>query len=128
MLFCPFLPGIGFFANVLFFYLRAFSIQVFNKPPKILSSSFYLYMNILLLTFFLCFIPVTFTMGELTPSLRCGPFRYYSMCAVDSCVCIYVCMPAYVHVYMCFVKEYFNSCILDNYCQCSHFFIFLFFI
>lgn len=81
VLFCPFLTGIGFARNVFTFYLKTFSVLVFNKPPKSLfrvqASTHNFYMAILLVTVFFCCLPVGYAIIELTPSLRCGPFRYY---------------------------------------------------
>ena len=78
VLFCPFLPAIGFMRNILVFYLRTVAVFVFDKPPQTLfrvASTHNFYMAILLVTVFLSSLPVGFAMIEMRPSLRCGPFR-----------------------------------------------------
>ena len=78
VLFCPLLPAIGFSKNVLLFYCRAFAVYFFNKPPRTLfrvASTRNFYMVLLLLTTFLCALPVGYAVVQITPSISCGPFR-----------------------------------------------------
>ncbi len=82
VLFCPLLPAIGFLKSILLFYCRAFAVYFFNKPPRTLfrvASTRNFYMALLLLTTFLCALPVGYAIVEMTPSLTCGPFRYTSL-------------------------------------------------
>ena len=78
MLFCPLLPAMGFLKNVLLFYCRAFAVLYFNRPPHTLfrvASTRHFYLALLLLTVFLCALPVGYAIVQMTPSLSCGPFR-----------------------------------------------------
>ena len=82
VLFCPLLPGISFICNTLLFYCRAFSVYYFNKPPSTMfriASTRNFYMALLLITVFLCALPVGYAMVQMHPSADCGPFRrvYY---------------------------------------------------
>lgn len=79
VLFCPFLPAIGFVRNIIVFYLRTMAVFIFDKPPTAyfhVASTHTFYMAILLVTVFLSSLPVGFAMVAMRPSLRCGPFRY----------------------------------------------------
>lgn len=87
MLFCPLLVAIGFAKNLLTFYIHAAAVYLFNKPPRTLfriASTRNFYMGLLLVTVFMCALPVVYAMVELVPSTGCGPFRY-------KCVCVHVC-------------------------------------
>lgn len=78
MLFCPFLVIIGLVKNILSFYIHAAAVYFFNKPPRTLfriASTRNFYMGLLLVTVFMCALPVMYAVAELVPSTGCGPFR-----------------------------------------------------
>lgn len=78
VLFCPLLPAVGILKNVLLFYGRAGAVYFLNKPPQTLfriASTRNFYMALLLLTTFLCALPVGYAMIQMAPSVTCGPFR-----------------------------------------------------
>ena len=67
------------FARVCCKPCRAFAVYFFNKPPRTLfrvASTRNFYMVLLLLTTFLCALPVGYAVVQITPSISCGPFRW----------------------------------------------------
>lgn len=78
MLFCPLLVVIGFAKNVILFYARCGAVYYFNEPPQKMfqiASTRNFYMGLLLVTVFMCALPVIYAVVELAPSDSCGPFR-----------------------------------------------------
>lgn len=78
VLFCPVLVAIAFGKNVISFYSRAGAVYFFNKPPRTLfriASTRNFYMGLLLVTVFMCALPVGYAVVEPMPSSNCGPFR-----------------------------------------------------
>lgn len=79
MIYCPALPLISMLKGVIIFYTKYYSI-FFNivQPPQRLygaSSSSSLFMNVLLLSFITCALPLGYHISSLSPSSACGPFR-----------------------------------------------------
>ncbi|XP_022915782.2 transmembrane channel-like protein 7 [Onthophagus taurus] len=74
----PFLPVIYVIILFFMFYVKKFVITVNSKPCKMIhraSTSNFMFMNMLLISFIVAVFPVAYTIGELKPSESCGPFR-----------------------------------------------------
>ena len=82
VIYCPALPFISMVKGVVIFYTKFYSL-FFNlvQPPLRLygaSSSSSLFMNVLLLSFITCALPLGYHVSSLSPSASCGPFRGFS--------------------------------------------------
>ncbi|XP_067626932.1 transmembrane channel-like protein 7 isoform X2 [Eurosta solidaginis] len=74
----PFLPALIIVIMFLMFYVKKFQCIVNSKPTKILygtSRSNSLFMFVLLISFIVSVIVLTYAFAEVTPSVSCGPFR-----------------------------------------------------
>ncbi|XP_017462476.1 PREDICTED: transmembrane channel-like protein 7 isoform X1 [Rhagoletis zephyria] len=74
----PFLPALTIVITFLMFYVKKFQCLVNSKPTKILygtSRSNSLFMFVLLISFIVSVIVLTYAFSEVTPSVACGPFR-----------------------------------------------------
>ena len=81
MFYCPALPLITTLKCVVIFYVKYFSLLVYSLPPSRLygaSSSTSLFMNVLLVSFVSCVLPLGYHITSLPPSPSCGPFRTHS--------------------------------------------------
>ncbi|CAG9790162.1 unnamed protein product [Diatraea saccharalis] len=79
--FCPFLPIIGTLYYFLIFYIKKFTCLINCTPSPVVykaSKSKSLFMSVLLLGFVVSIAPVAYSVAELLPSIKCGPFRGYS--------------------------------------------------
>ncbi|XP_048248719.1 transmembrane channel-like protein 7 isoform X1 [Haliotis rufescens] len=80
--FAPLIPAMIVIHLFVLFYAKLLSALVACEPskrPYRASRSNSFFMMVLLLAFFLCCVPVGYTMAALPPSKGCGPFRIYSM-------------------------------------------------
>ncbi|XP_067672154.1 transmembrane channel-like protein 7 isoform X1 [Haliotis asinina] len=80
--FAPLLPAMIVIHLFVVFYAKLLSALLACEPsqrPYRASRSNSFFMIVLLLAFFLCCVPVGYTMAALPPSKGCGPFRIYSM-------------------------------------------------
>ncbi|XP_046635866.1 transmembrane channel-like protein 7 isoform X2 [Daphnia pulicaria] len=78
MFYCPVLPIITTVKCVIVFYVKYFSLLVYSCPPSRVygaSSSTSLFMNVLLVSFISCVLPLGYHVTSLRPSVSCGPFR-----------------------------------------------------
>ncbi|XP_054739156.1 transmembrane channel-like protein 7 [Anastrepha obliqua] len=74
----PFLPALITIIMFLMFYVKKFQCLVNSKPTKILygtSRSNSLFMFVLLISFVVSIIVLTYAFAEVAPSVSCGPFR-----------------------------------------------------
>ncbi|XP_004534778.1 transmembrane channel-like protein 7 isoform X2 [Ceratitis capitata] len=74
----PFLPGLVLGIMFLMFYVKKFQCLVNSKPTKILygtSRSNSLFMSVLLISFVVSVIVLTYAFAEVSPSESCGSFR-----------------------------------------------------
>ncbi|KAL8600899.1 hypothetical protein ACOMHN_045036 [Nucella lapillus] len=79
--FAPLTPSISVFKGIVTFYLKTLSVLKACPPaqqPYRVSRSNTFFMLILLVAFFLCTVPVGYTLYNMEPSHGCGPFRNYS--------------------------------------------------
>lgn len=80
MFYCPLLPLCTAIKCIIVFYTKYLSLAVYSSPPSRLygaSSSSSLFMNVLLVSFISCVLPVGYHVTSLRPSSSCGPFRGY---------------------------------------------------
>ena len=78
MFYCPLLPLATAIKCIVVFYVKYLSLAVYSSPPSRLygaSSSSSLFMNVLLVSFITCVLPVGYHVTSLRPSSSCGPFR-----------------------------------------------------
>jgi hypothetical protein len=78
MFYCPVLPIITTVKCVIVFYVKYFSLLIYSCPPSRVygaSSSTSLFMNVLLVSFISCVLPLGYHVTSLQPSVSCGPFR-----------------------------------------------------
>lgn len=78
MFYCPVLPVITAFKCVIVFYVKYFSLLLYSNPPLRVygaSSSTSLFMNVLLVSFITCVLPLGYHVTSIQPSISCGPFR-----------------------------------------------------
>ena len=81
MFYCPILPVATTLKYVLIFYIKYFSLSVYSLPPSLLhsaSSTTNLFMNVSLVSFLSCLLPLIYHVIYLTPSPSCGPFRTFT--------------------------------------------------
>ncbi|KAH3871112.1 hypothetical protein DPMN_034306 [Dreissena polymorpha] len=80
MFFSPIIPGMCLITCFIFFYIKKASLLTNCIPTQQYgtSKSNSLFMMVLLLSFFLAIIPISYMVGKLHPSQGCGPFRVYS--------------------------------------------------
>ncbi|GFS19480.1 transmembrane channel-like protein [Elysia marginata] len=77
-LFCPLLPGMMIAKSFILFFVKKLSAMVACPPsekPYRASRINTFFMIILLLTYFLCAVPVLYGIYGIHPSRGCGPFR-----------------------------------------------------
>ncbi|XP_015605897.1 transmembrane channel-like protein 7 [Cephus cinctus] len=80
LFFTPLLPLMAIIGTFLMFYIKKFACLVNCTPASQVyraSRSNSLFMFILLLSYVLAIIPVSYIIAELQPSKSCGPFRGY---------------------------------------------------
>lgn len=78
MFYCPVLPIITAVKCIIVFYVKYLSLLLYSCPPSRVygaSSSTSLFMNVLLLSFISCVLPLGYHVTSMEPSLSCGPFR-----------------------------------------------------
>ncbi|XP_032777252.2 transmembrane channel-like protein 7 isoform X2 [Daphnia magna] len=78
MFYCPVLPIITTFKCFIVFYVKYFSLLFYSCPPSRIygaSSSTSLFMNVLLVSFISCVLPLGYHVTSLQPSVSCGPYR-----------------------------------------------------
>ncbi|RUS90828.1 hypothetical protein EGW08_001447 [Elysia chlorotica] len=78
LLFCPILPGMMVVKSFIIFFVKKLSAMVACPPsekPYRASRINTFFMIILLLTYFLCAVPVLYGIFGIHPSRSCGPFR-----------------------------------------------------
>lgn len=78
MFYCPILPLITTFKCFVVFYVKYFSLLIYSSPPNRVygaSSSTSLFMNVLLVSFIACVLPLGYHVTSLHPSVSCGSFR-----------------------------------------------------
>ncbi len=78
MFYCPILPIITTVKCFIVFYVKYFSLLLYSSPPNRVyggSSSTSLFMNVLLVSFIACVLPLGYHVTSLQPSVSCGPFR-----------------------------------------------------
>nr|XP_019920545.2 transmembrane channel-like protein 7 isoform X8 [Crassostrea gigas] len=83
--YAPLIPALATISMFVLFYLKYLSAMYNTNPPEIpykASKSNNFFMIVLMIAFFLCCLPVGYTMVKLTPSYGCGPFRIYSYMTV----------------------------------------------
>ncbi|XP_056020163.1 transmembrane channel-like protein 7 isoform X5 [Ostrea edulis] len=83
--YAPLIPVLATISLFALFYLKYLSAMYNTNPPEIpykASKSNNFFMIVLMVAFFLCCLPVGYTMVKLTPSKGCGPFRIYSYMTV----------------------------------------------
>ena len=76
--YCPILPIATAAKLFIVYYIRYLGLVVYSSPPARLygaSRSTSLFMNVLLLTFISCVLPLGYHVTQLTPSKSCGPYR-----------------------------------------------------
>ncbi|XP_064642442.1 transmembrane channel-like protein 3 isoform X2 [Lineus longissimus] len=76
--FSPLLPVVAMAKVIIVFYLRYIVARTCNIPPKKMfraSRSGNFYLTLLLVTLFLCLVPVGYAIIAISPSPDCGPFR-----------------------------------------------------
>ena len=81
MFYCPVLPMITSVKCVIVFYVKYLSLLLYSSPPSRVygaSSSSSLFMNVLLLSFISCVLPLGYHVTSLEPSMSCGPFRGFA--------------------------------------------------
>nr|XP_014090349.2 transmembrane channel-like protein 7 isoform X1 [Bactrocera oleae] len=74
----PFLPALIIGIMFLMFYIKKFQCLINSKPTKILygtSRSNSLFMSVLLISFIVSVIVLTYAFAEVSPSTSCGPFK-----------------------------------------------------
>ncbi|XP_062581702.1 transmembrane channel-like protein 7 isoform X2 [Saccostrea cucullata] len=83
--YAPLVPALATISLFTLFYLKYLSAMYNTNPPEVpykASKSNNFFMIVLMAAFFLCCLPVGYTMVKLTPSKGCGPFRIYSYMTV----------------------------------------------
>ncbi|XP_061181691.1 transmembrane channel-like protein 7 isoform X2 [Saccostrea echinata] len=83
--YAPLVPALATISLFTLFYLKYLSAMYNTNPPETpykASKSNNFFMIVLMAAFFLCCLPVGYTMVKLTPSKGCGPFRIYSYMTV----------------------------------------------
>lgn len=78
MFYCPILPIITALKCIFVFYIKYLSLVLYSSPPSRIygaSSSTSLFMNVLLVSFISCALPLGYHVTSITPSKSCGPFR-----------------------------------------------------
>ena len=81
MFYCPMLPVVTVLKLIVVFYVKYFSLSVFCLPPSLLhsaASTTNLFMNVSLLSFLSCLLPLGYHFVYLAPSSACGPFRTFN--------------------------------------------------
>ncbi|CAF3271883.1 unnamed protein product [Rotaria socialis] len=81
LLFCPFLPLVAAFKNVVIFIVKLLSLALFRKRSGLELSparACHMFTSVLLFSFVWALLPVSFLATSLRPSRGCGPFRLYS--------------------------------------------------
>lgn len=76
--YCPMLPIATTAKFFIVYYIRYLALVAYSSPPARLygaSRSTSLFMNVLLLTFISCVLPLGYHVTQITPSLSCGPYR-----------------------------------------------------
>nr|XP_022315277.1 transmembrane channel-like protein 7 isoform X5 [Crassostrea virginica] len=84
--YAPLIPALATISFFVLFYLKYLSAMYNTNPPEIpykASKSNNFFMIVLMIAFFLCCLPVGYTMVKLAPSRGCGPFRIYSYMTVS---------------------------------------------
>uniref|UniRef100_A0A0B7A772 TMC domain-containing protein n=1 Tax=Arion vulgaris TaxID=1028688 RepID=A0A0B7A772_9EUPU len=81
MFFMPLLPAITFIKVFIFFFLKKFELLNVTASPQNAyraSRSYSFFQAVLLLSFFVISCLLGYMIGNLQPSMSCGPFRLYS--------------------------------------------------
>lgn len=76
--YAPMLPAMFVVIFICMFYIKKFACLVNSKPSNVIhraSRSNSMFMIILLVSFLVALLPVAYTIGEIRPSMACGPFR-----------------------------------------------------
>lgn len=76
--YAPMLPAMFVVIFIFMFYIKKFACLVNSKPSNVIhraSRSNSMFMIILLVSFIVALLPVAYTIGEIRPSISCGPFR-----------------------------------------------------
>lgn len=76
--YCPILPAATALKCIIVFYTKYMSLTTYSLPPSRLygaSSSTSLFMNVMLISFISCALPLGYHVTSLRPSASCGPFR-----------------------------------------------------
>lgn len=78
--YAPMLPAMFVVIFIFMFYIKKFACLVNSKPSNVIhraSRSNSMFMIILLVSFIVALLPVAYTIGEIRPSMSCGPFRNF---------------------------------------------------
>ncbi|CAL1548114.1 unnamed protein product, partial [Lymnaea stagnalis] len=81
MFFTPLLPALTFIKVFYFFFLKKFELLSVAEAPQIAyraSRSYSFFQTVLLLSFIVISCLLGYMIGNLHPSMSCGPFRIYS--------------------------------------------------
>lgn len=81
MFYSPILPIMTVIKCLIVFYIKYLSLLLYSSPPSRLygaSSSTSLFMNVLLLSFITCVLPLGYHVSSLTPSRSCGAYRGFA--------------------------------------------------
>ncbi|XP_059152842.1 transmembrane channel-like protein 7 [Physella acuta] len=81
MFFTPLLPALTFVKIFFFFFLKKFELLFVTEAPQIAykaSRSYSFFQTVLLLSFITISCLLGYMIGNLQPSMSCGPFRQYT--------------------------------------------------